>query len=189
MTERRLSDTALSEIRRLAEAGVGRNEIARQIGCSPTTVTRVAPPGSFDRSSTEIAVRAAQADHARKRSEVNTRLLAEIDAAIDRLRQPVTVRIAAGKEVLEFVDQQPGPRELRDLATAVAQLSAAHGRLAEVDARFGESERTEEALSILEDFGRGIRDRVALMDMHADGIDVDKYLPGFSGEEPADEAY
>lgn len=149
----------IKQIRHLIAEGMTRNEIARTLGVSPAAVTKYAPPGSFDRSATIAATRAVQADHARKRSEVNARLLVELDAAIDRFRDPVTVRIAAGKEVQEFIDRLPGPRDLRDLATAVGQLAAAHARLAEVDERFGERERSKEAVSVLDGFMQAVARR------------------------------
>ena len=164
----------------LAKTGeFSRNGLARELAVSPATVSRVcqAEGITFDRTQTAIAVKAAQIDHSAKRAVINTRILAELSRALVRLDQPVTVRISAGNgKVHTFTDASPSPRDLRDLSTAVAQLAAAHGRLAEVDARFADQDKLAEAGSTLDQFMHAVGTRAILVRMREDGIDVDKYL-------------
>ena len=65
----------------MALAGTPRNEIAREIGCSPGTVTRWANKGGvqFDRSATEAATHAKQIDQRAKRLELNVGYLRNLE--------------------------------------------------------------------------------------------------------------
>lgn len=105
------------------EAGQkSRNQIARDHGVSVSTVTKLAPPGSFDRSLTKRATEAKVADMKAWRAETSRRFLEEANKALDRLGAPYTVHAFAGKDGLyrEHQLDLPPAGELRNLMTAAA---------------------------------------------------------------------
>ena len=85
---------------------VGRNEIARAVGVSPTTVTRIAKEErlSFDRSKTAQAVQVVSIDAKARRKALGARLLSDMEEARLRLSREVQARgfaaVAQGLDAL-----------------------------------------------------------------------------------------
>lgn len=68
---------------KLARGGMSRNAVAREVGISTSTVTRICrdakPPVSFDRSATRVAVEARTVDLKAKRTEIAERAVVEVE--------------------------------------------------------------------------------------------------------------
>ncbi|MFJ2354497.1 hypothetical protein [Frigoribacterium sp. NPDC087798] len=85
---------------------VGRNEIARAVGVSPTTVTRIAKDErlSFDRSKTAQATQVVSIDAKARRKALGSRLLSDMEEARLRLAQEEQARgfaaVAQGLDAL-----------------------------------------------------------------------------------------
>lgn len=71
-----------ARVRRLAREGQTRNAIAKAVGISASTVTRICaeakPPIAFDRSATKAAVEARTIDLKAKRTEISQMAVAEV---------------------------------------------------------------------------------------------------------------
>lgn len=91
---------ARGEIIRLHGEGLGRNEIARRVGCSLATVTKVchAEGLTFDRSATKAAVEARKVDAAAMRAELQIGLLQDAKRLRLELWTPCTVFNFGGKD-------------------------------------------------------------------------------------------
>ncbi|MCI2424110.1 helix-turn-helix domain-containing protein [Saccharopolyspora sp. K220] len=77
-------------MRELHAQGKTRNDIAREIGRSPSTVSRLAHAAglSFDRSKTAAATQAKQRDNAARRADLVRRLYGRGEANLGRLEAP-----------------------------------------------------------------------------------------------------
>ncbi|MFJ2542744.1 helix-turn-helix domain-containing protein [Microbacterium sp. NPDC087589] len=100
----------------LAQDGMPRNAIAREVGVSGTTVKKYAEAAgySFDRSSTRKAAEAAQIDNAVRREALATKILTKLDAAVEAID---VTQITAGAREMD--------RVLRSLAAASRSFSDA----------------------------------------------------------------
>jgi hypothetical protein len=149
----------VAEIVRMAQEGAARNEIARQLGVSTMAVTKYAPEGSFDRSSTLAAVKARQVDMAARRSQIALRLLEEIDRLLDDMRGDHLVFGWYGKDG-DYHDKllnEPPPGDKRALAGAVTSLMGTHVRLVDHDSDGG----VAQAESVLDAFMDTVAQRAA----------------------------
>lgn len=84
-----LDEATRARIVELGRGGMTRNAIAREVGVGPATVNRVCreavPPVSFERTHTAAAVAARSFDAKAERARLSQRMLAEANAALDRL--------------------------------------------------------------------------------------------------------
>lgn len=121
-----------------ARSGASRNEVARQTGVSPASVTRIciAAGVSFDRTATAIAVQARVIDQKAARVNLAGNLLDDIAEARVRLHRTTE------------------PRDFFDLARAVAVLTNAHVRIIAVD---DVDPGLEQAKSLLSGIADGLR--------------------------------
>ena len=89
-----------SEIIRLHGAGCGRNEIARLVHVSTAVVTKIAKQEglSFDRASTELAVRARTIDLADMRTLLAQKMAVAASDMLDQLDGPYLVYNFGGKD-------------------------------------------------------------------------------------------
>ncbi|WP_411145293.1 helix-turn-helix domain-containing protein [Streptomyces sp. x-80] len=127
---RSITDTDREQVRRLHGRGMARNEIARQMGRSPSTVSKIAaafePPLSFDRAAdvaTATAVRTA--DLAARRTEMASRLHDIAERELSKMSEPTTYWDWGGKdhEYDERVQPEPHAADRRAMmATAGAAL-------------------------------------------------------------------
>lgn len=117
---RPLTDTERAAILAGHDEGLSRNGIARRVGRSPDTVTRVVTDAgrSFDRTATAAATEAAAVDRRAQRIAEGGRLLDIVGSTTDRL----------------LGDRYLTPHEVAALARATVDVSNAHARLAEMDA-------------------------------------------------------
>jgi hypothetical protein len=120
MTPRPVTDEARARVMALHAAGKGRNEIAREVGYSTATITKIvsAAGKSFDRSETAVAVAARKA----RRAAIVTRLFNRSEFLLARLEAPsfkTLVKIQGGGEESRELDFVPTPNE-RDLNAAIA---------------------------------------------------------------------
>ncbi len=145
-----LSDEVIARIRELAEAGLARNEVARRLGVSTTTVTKYAAPGSFDRSATQIAVRARQVDLAARRADLAAALLDDAARLREQIWQPTKIYNFGGKDNTyneKTVDEPPFEAK-RTLMQAATTALTAHLRIVDHDSDGG----LDEARSVLDGF-------------------------------------
>lgn len=146
----------IAEIRRLVADGLGRNEVARRVGCAISTVTRYSPPGSFDRAATAAAVKARQIDMAARRAEQQRRYLDIVDELQERLVEEYEHAQPAGADgdVRRWKTKRPPARESADLMRAASAATAADLRLADYKDR---GSGADEAREIVLQFGIAVR--------------------------------
>lgn len=140
---------------KLAKAGKGRNEIAKLLGLSAPSVTRIiAAAGlSFDRSKTAAAVEAHRIDRAAVRADIidrmykrSQKILSRVEADSFTYRSPT----ATGSETV--TDDAPPPGDEKNLASAVGIYLDKATRLELVDSDNGQSD----AKSMLVDLGKAL---------------------------------
>lgn len=132
-TRRTITDADKRRIRALHKKGLGRNAIARELGLSLATVTKICQEAglSFDRSKTKVAVEARKIDLADLRTRAAERSLLRVHKLHDRLdaydeTRAFTYRISTGKGVETVTDESiPADHELK-----FAQAIASHERTA-----------------------------------------------------------
>ncbi|MGZ9931954.1 helix-turn-helix domain-containing protein [Streptomyces sp. NC-S4] len=127
---RPITDQDRAAVRRLHAQGKARNEIARNIGRSASTVSKIAaafdPPLSFDRAAeVETATRVRRADLASRRAELAITLQDAAEREVGRMTQPQLYFEWGGKdhEYDEKWQPEPTPADRRTMmATAGAAL-------------------------------------------------------------------
>lgn len=105
------------------EAGQkSRNQIARDHGVSVSSVTKLAPPGSFDRSKTKHATEAAVIDAKARRAEISRKFLEKADRLLDQMDEPHIVFNIGGKDNVytEHLMDAPPTADIRNLMTSAA---------------------------------------------------------------------
>ncbi|GHA20078.1 helix-turn-helix domain-containing protein [Streptomyces echinoruber] len=100
---RPITDADRRRVRELHAAGKSRNEIARELKRSPSTVSKIAaafePPLSFDRAEqVEAATRVRTADLAARRAALALDLQAAAEQMLGQLWAPCTVGEFAGRD-------------------------------------------------------------------------------------------
>ncbi|NUT57151.1 MAG: helix-turn-helix domain-containing protein [Thermoleophilia bacterium] len=165
-----ITEREREDLRRLHAAGRSRNEIARELGRSGSTVSKLAASEglSFDRAaSVAPALEARRADLAAVRLDLIHRLYARAAAQLDRVEATVYVRVdltAAGVPV-EVESDHPPAQDERHHAQAISAYLTSAQRLADIDAGKG----TGEVRSMLVDLARGIRAVVQEGDTEQEG--------------------
>lgn len=157
------AEEARAEVVRLHAEGLGRNTIARTVGCSVGTVTKIcqAEGLSFERTLT-LATRCAQVDNATRRASILAKLYAEADAKLDELaavREGRTswralARGEMGVEDTKRLDYVPA-RDYAFVSQSVGHLAAHAAKLEAVD-----SPTTAAATSLL----AGLAERLGIDD-------------------------
>lgn len=147
-----LDPDKIEQIRRLSTEGLGRNEIARRVGCAVSTVTRYAPAGSFDREATATAVKARQIDLAARRAVVATNLLRSAERLLQQMWEPSVVFAFGGKDndYNEHHVDEPSFADKRTLMQAATTAMAAHLKLVDHDTTGGTDEARDMAKAILD---------------------------------------
>lgn len=149
----------IARIVELAKAGLARNEIARQLQVSATTVTKYAPAGSFDRAATQKAVRAHSVDMAARRAALAEQLLRDAERLRAQIWQPALVYNFGGKDNTyeEHTLQEQPVDGKRALMQTVATAMTTHLRLVDHDSDGG----LDEARSVLDGFMDAVARRAA----------------------------
>lgn len=130
-----LPESERQRISALHGEGLSRNAIAREMGCSSSTVSKICKELdlSFDRSSTENATRAKVIDSKAVRAAIALDTL----AATQDLTAVIRNRISRGLEDESF----------RDLATVLGILVDKHGVLVKMDQSSEEHSAVDEWLN------------------------------------------
>lgn len=150
-----LDPEKIAEIRRLAAEGVSAYRIAKQIPCSPASVQKYAPPGSFDRTQTAAAAQAHHADASARRAAQRMKYLDIVDDLQQRALAEYEMTQVGGVdgEVRRWTTVKPPARETSDLVRAAAAATAAELRIADRD----DDGNLAQAVSLLDALVDGIR--------------------------------
>ncbi len=136
-------------IRDIQDSQLARNQIARNRGVSPSTVTAIARQAglgsAFDRSKTAAATHAKTVDTTAARAALIERLYGFANRTLDRAESPYT-QIVAGPAGAEFVKTKLPP--LRDVQSAMSAVSMAMDKAGRAEDRNGSGD-TEVARSLL----------------------------------------
>jgi hypothetical protein len=132
-----LTDDDRERVRQLHTAGACRNDIAREIGRSPSTVSKLAKQLglSFDRSKVKAATAAKAADAKAKRAVLMNNLLDDAERLRQQLWHQAHVYSFGGKDntFAEAYVEQPSFRDQRDIVQAVNTALGASLRLDQHD--------------------------------------------------------
>lgn len=111
-----------AKVRKLAREGNTRNAIAKLVGLSPSTVSRICaeavPPITFDRSKVAVAIEANTIDVKARRAALSIGLLDDLDRLRKMMFEPTTrvhFSVTNGREEYEA---QPSSGEIKDLFIA-----------------------------------------------------------------------
>ncbi|WP_258017998.1 helix-turn-helix domain-containing protein [Streptomyces noursei] len=153
-----MTDKDREEVRRLHAAGQSRNQIARAIGRSSSTVSKIArDEGLRFEGGARVApaTAARQLDLAEHRRQLVGRLYGRASANLDRVEATEYVRVEllpTGRPVRLISDEPPAQDE-RHHSQAISSYLTSAARLVEIDAGTG----TGEVRSMLTDLARGLR--------------------------------
>lgn len=143
-------------MRKLHAQGMTRNDIARDIGRSPSTVSKIARGLglSFDRSATAAATAAKQRDNKARRADIVARLYVRVERILDRLEAPEYRFTATSVNGIETrtLDHVPGQEE-KALSGAISGNLGAAARLEQIDAHKG----ADDAHSMLGQLAAGLQ--------------------------------
>jgi Helix-turn-helix domain len=122
----------------LAGVGMSVRQIAAEVGCAASTVTRAAKALGvvFDRASTAAATAARIADGRARRTALANRLIDLANSELDRLSRPCRVHAfvaGQGGGYRERILPEPPPAERLALIRGATALIAQHSRLTEQD--------------------------------------------------------
>lgn len=136
-----VSEDELAQIRRLHAAGISRNDIARTLGRSGSTVSRVcAVLGlNFDRSRVAAATLARTTDAKARRTDLMHKLIDDAERLRGELFTPTTIHSFGGKDhTYNSRDvSQPLFKDQRDIMGAISMAVNASLRIDDHDADSG----------------------------------------------------
>lgn len=155
-----LTDSDREEIVALARDGVTRNDIARRVKRSPSTVTRVCDEAGvqFDRKQTQAATVAKQMDNKAKRAVLQEKLLEDALKIREQLWEPATVFSFGGRDNTynEHTLNEPDFAGKNAIMRTVSVAVNASAKLAEQDRS---SADPAAAVGLLDDIVSGLRDK------------------------------
>ncbi|URC17981.1 helix-turn-helix DNA binding domain protein [Streptomyces phage Eastland] len=127
MAARPIDDKDRRRVRELHAAGKSRNEIARALKRSPSTVSKIAADQglTFDRAPVEAATAARKADLAARRADIAIRLHDVAERELAKMTKPHLYFEWGGKDhtYAEKLQDEPTPADRRTMmATAGAAL-------------------------------------------------------------------
>ena len=161
---RPITDTDRRRVRELHAAGKSRNEIAREISRSPSTVSKIAaefdPPLTFDRAEqVEVATRVRTADLAARRAALALALQNDAEQLRAQLFAPCTVGEFAGREGEWHTADLDRPRfgDQRQIIGAVQTAVNTSLRLAPAEG----GENAEQVRSMLGALGEALQQAAA----------------------------
>lgn len=143
MAARPVTQADHDRVRELHAQGLPRNEIARQMGRSGKTISRIAGELglSFERAgATAAATEAKKADAASRRAQLQLDALEASQRLMGQMFAETTVFNFGGKENDYNERKHPEPpfRDKQAIANAIAQLTSTALRLAEYDKATGD---------------------------------------------------
>lgn len=137
---RPVTDETRADVARLHGEGLGRNAIARELGISGASVTKIAqafdPPLLFDRHATALATQAAQIDMGAERADIARMLLVRARESLEAISAPAVVFSFGGKDntyAERLLDAPPVADQQRHMTIAAIALQR-HTDLVKVDA-------------------------------------------------------
>ena len=153
-----ISNTDRDQVRRLHAAGKSRNAIARAIGRSSSTVSKIAGElGLRFEGGARIAppTEARRLDLAETRRQLVERLYRRAGVNLDRVEaeQYVRAELLPDGRTVRVVSDAPPAQDERHHSQAIGSYLTSAARLAEIDAGNG----TGEVRSMLVDLARGLR--------------------------------
>lgn len=138
---RPLSDDEVQRLRSMHAAGATRNDIARALDRSGSTVSKYAAEHglSFDRAGVAAATEARKADAKAKRAELEVLLLEDARQLRAQMWQPHTYIDHGGKDFVrvEWTQQEPTPTDKLKLMQATGSAIDRSLRIAEHDSDQG----------------------------------------------------
>lgn len=146
------------QVRRLHAEGKSRNEIARTIGRSSSTVSKIAAELGLPFTGgarTAAATAARQEDLAALRRDLTARLYRRAAANLDRVEADLYVRVELlpTGDTVEVISDHPPAQDERHHSQAIGGYLTSAARLAEIDA--GTS--GHKVRSMLTDLAKGLR--------------------------------
>ncbi|SOD72732.1 paired box domain-containing protein [Jatrophihabitans sp. GAS493] len=140
----------------LAKAGTTRNDIARQLGVSTGTVSKVAAAAnvSFNRDATAAATHARKVDNAARRAAIIATLYTRAEEFLEQMTMPHLAFAFGGKDNVyaEHLLERPPTSDIRNLMSSAGTALTKAIDLEKVDA----SQGTEDVKSMLADLGRAL---------------------------------
>lgn len=136
---RPVGDETRAEVKRLHAAGLGRNQIARELKIAAASVTKAArsfdPPLEFDRTATALAVAAARVDSAAERETLKAMLLVRAREALEAMDAPALVFSFGGKDntYAEHYLDAPPVADQRNYMTIAAIALQRHADLVKAE--------------------------------------------------------
>ncbi|TAK89315.1 MAG: hypothetical protein EPO06_11660 [Burkholderiaceae bacterium] len=139
MSSPRIDDATRQRVLDLAEQGVSRNQIARDLQISAGSVTNIiraaGKTNAFDRSRTENATRARVVDLAARRASIAETMLDLADRFAARARESYTVYLATKDDVHPVTYDEPPLGEVRQAMTALGIAVDKHMALIRFDTK------------------------------------------------------
>lgn len=153
---RPVDEATHARVRELHAAGKGRNEIARELGVSASTVSGIVSKLglSFERTATVAATEARKADLTARRVELKALLLEDAHHLRQQLWEPARLVNFGGKDntLNETLLDEPLFADKKNIMSAVGIAMTAFDRLDAKDNDGGDSE----ARSMLAQLGRAL---------------------------------
>jgi transposase-like protein len=152
------------QILALYRGGAGRNVIARTIGCSPATVSKVCKAAGvhFDRNATAQAVAARQIDLKARRQAILHRIYTRVEKNLDRLETAgytYSLVLPGGAEdtarIVEHTDDDPPSQDERNHMSVVTGYLQAAAKLEAVDSDGGATDAVSMLSRLAEELGIG----------------------------------
>lgn len=150
----------------LAQAGKGRNEIARILGISTATVSSITKAAGadnvFDRSATRVAVEARRLDLAGLRARLAVKFATRAEELLDLMDKPTMVFSFGGKENTyeEHLLDSPPTADIRNLMTSAAIGAQRSLELTRFDSDAGQAK----AGNLLDALAAGFTEAARLLD-------------------------
>ncbi|MGW1679377.1 helix-turn-helix domain-containing protein [Saccharopolyspora sp. NPDC002376] len=151
------TDEERARVRRLHAQGKTRNDIAREIGRSPSTVSKIARELglTFDRSKTAAATHAKQVDNKTRRAELSAELLRRAGELLAQIDRPHIVYAFGGPENVynEHQLDKPPTSDIRNLMQSASIALQRHADLERIDS----GSQAEDARSMLGSLAAGLQ--------------------------------
>lgn len=141
---RRVTEDDYELFRELYAQGLGRNEIARQMGIPPSTVTLISRRQGvrFDTTETELAVESMRQEAAAVRARLSLKTLRIAESLLEQVHEPVMIGNFGGRNNTwsEKELDQPTDTAKRNLVQAAAVLLDRSLKLEEFDQHTGDDQ-------------------------------------------------
>ena len=145
MTQRPLTEDEADRVRKLHAQGLSRNQIAKEIGRSWSSVTKLAKHLglTFDRAAPKAAIEAAMVDAKLRRRGIIARLYGVAETTLDRLERTGhdLTEVSMGEAIRFSVYELPSADVYR-LVGAVSSATSSAVKLEQVDSDSGATEAT-----------------------------------------------